>query len=64
MWGMPDILLPRTLSLDPKLKISGNRLVGVSSVGAPLCVLRSTLQVSLPLGRVWINPLLFLPKSN
>jgi hypothetical protein len=43
-WGMPDSLVPGTVSFDPKPRISGNRLVGVSSIGAPLRVFRSTLQ--------------------
>jgi hypothetical protein len=36
-WGMPD-------SLVPNLRIFGNRLVGVGSVGAPFRVFRFTLQ--------------------
>jgi hypothetical protein len=43
-WGMPNSLVPGTISFDPKPRISGNRLVGVISVGAPLRVFRSTLQ--------------------
>jgi hypothetical protein len=49
MWGMPDSLVPGTVSFDPKPRIFGNRLVGVSSVGAPLCVFRSTLQGYKPI---------------
>jgi hypothetical protein len=37
-------LVPRTVSFDPKPRIFGNRLVGASSVGAPLRVFRFTLQ--------------------
>jgi hypothetical protein len=44
VWGMPDSLVPGTVSFDPKPRIFGNHLVGVSSVGAPLHVFRSTLQ--------------------
>jgi hypothetical protein len=44
VWGMPDSLVPETISFDPKPRIFGNRLVGVSSVGAPHRVFRSTLQ--------------------
>jgi hypothetical protein len=33
-WDMPDSLVPRTVSFDPKPRTFGNRLVGVSSVGA------------------------------
>jgi hypothetical protein len=43
-WGMPDSLVPGTVSYYPNLRIIGNRLVGVGSVGAPLRVFRSTLQ--------------------
>jgi hypothetical protein len=43
-WGMPDSLVPGTVSYYPKSRIFGNRLVGASSVGAPLRVFRSTLQ--------------------
>jgi hypothetical protein len=43
-WGMPDSLVPGTVSYYPSLRIFGNRLVGVSSVGAPLHVFRFTLQ--------------------
>jgi hypothetical protein len=42
-WDMPDSLVPGTVSFDPKPRTFGNRLVGVSSVGAPLRVFRSTL---------------------
>jgi hypothetical protein len=41
---MPDSLVPGTVSYYPKSRIFGNHLVGVSSVGAPLRVFRSTLQ--------------------
>jgi hypothetical protein len=43
-WDMPDSLAPRTVSFDPKPRTFGNRVVGVSSVGAPFRVFRSTLQ--------------------
>jgi hypothetical protein len=43
-WGMPDSLVPGTVSYYPNLRIFENRLVGVDSVGAPLYVFRSTLQ--------------------
>jgi hypothetical protein len=42
--GILDSLVPRTVSYYPKLRIFGNRLVGVISIGAPLRVFRSTLQ--------------------
>jgi hypothetical protein len=41
--GMLDGLIPGTVSYYPKPRIFGNRLVGVSFVGAPLRVFRSTL---------------------
>jgi hypothetical protein len=44
MCGMPDSLVPGTVCFDPKPRIFGNRLVGGSSVGAPLHVFRFTLQ--------------------
>jgi hypothetical protein len=44
VWGMPDSLVPGTVSFDPKPRTFGNHLVGVSFVGAPLHVFRSTLQ--------------------
>jgi hypothetical protein len=44
-WDMSDSLVPGTVGFDPKPRIFGNRLVGVSSVGEPLRVFRSTLQV-------------------
>jgi hypothetical protein len=43
-WGMPDFLVPRTVSYYPNPRIFWNRLVSVSSTGAPLRVFRSTLQ--------------------
>jgi hypothetical protein len=49
VWGMPDSLVPGTVSFDPKPSISGNRLVGVSSIGAPLRMFRSTLQGYKPI---------------
>jgi hypothetical protein len=42
-WGMPDSLVPRTVSYHPNPRIFGNRLVGVGSIGALLCMFRSTL---------------------
>jgi hypothetical protein len=41
---MPDSLVLGTVRFAPKPRISRNRLLGVSSVGAPLRVFRSTLQ--------------------
>jgi hypothetical protein len=35
-WGIPDSLVPGTASYYPKPRISGNHLVGATSVGAPL----------------------------
>jgi hypothetical protein len=49
MWGMPDSLVPGTVSFDPKPRTFRNRLVGVSSVGAPLHVFISTLQGYKPI---------------
>jgi hypothetical protein len=43
-WGTPDSLVPGTVGYHPNPRIFGNRLVGVSSVGAPLRVFMSTLQ--------------------
>jgi hypothetical protein len=43
-WGIPDSLVPGTVSYFPNPRIFGNRLVSVGSVGAPLSVFRSTLQ--------------------
>jgi hypothetical protein len=43
-WGMPDGLVPGTVSYYPNSRIFGNRFVSVGSVGAPLLVFRSTLQ--------------------
>jgi hypothetical protein len=42
--SMPDSLVPGTVRYYHKPRIFGNRLVSVGSVGAPLCVFRSTLQ--------------------
>jgi hypothetical protein len=42
--GMPDSLVPGTVSYYPKSRIFGNHLGSVGSVGAPLRVFRSTLQ--------------------
>jgi hypothetical protein len=43
VWGMPDSLVPGTVSFDPKLRIFGNRLVVVLA-GALYRVFRFTLQ--------------------
>jgi hypothetical protein len=43
-WDMPDSLVPGAVRFAPNPRIFGNHLVGVSSVGAPLHVFRSTLQ--------------------
>jgi hypothetical protein len=43
-WGMPDSLVPETVSYYPNPRIFGNRLVGIGSVRAPLRVFRPTLQ--------------------
>jgi hypothetical protein len=39
VWDMSDIPVPGTVSFGPKPRIFGNRLVGVSSVRAPLMCL-------------------------
>jgi hypothetical protein len=49
VWGMPDSLVPGTVSFDPKPRTFGKHLVGVSSVGAPLRVFRYTLQCYKPI---------------
>jgi hypothetical protein len=41
---MPDSLVPGTVGYYPNLRIFGNRLVGVGSVGALLHVFRFTLK--------------------
>jgi hypothetical protein len=56
-WGMPDSLVPRTVGYYPNLRISGNRLVGVGSVGAPLRVFRFTLQGFMNQSIVGLSPL-------
>jgi hypothetical protein len=48
-WDMSDSLVPGTVRFDPKPRIFGNFMVGVSSVGAPLHVFRSTLQGYKPI---------------
>jgi hypothetical protein len=48
-WDMSDSLVPGTVRFDPKPRIFGNHLVGVSYVGAPLCVFRSTSQGYKPI---------------
>jgi hypothetical protein len=38
-WGIPDGLVPGTVGYHPNLRIFGNCLVGVSSVGhRPVCL--------------------------
>jgi hypothetical protein len=54
---MPDSLVPRTVGYYPNLRISGNRLVGVGSVGAPLRVFRFTLQGFMNQSIVGLSPL-------
>jgi hypothetical protein len=45
LWGgMPDSLVPRTVSFNPKPRTSGNCLGGVNFVREPLRVFRFTLQ--------------------
>jgi hypothetical protein len=56
-WGMPDSLVPGTVGYHPKPRIFGNRLVGVSSVGAPLRVFRFTLQGFINKSIVGLSPL-------
>jgi hypothetical protein len=36
--GMPDSLVPRTVSFDPKPRIFGNRLVVVHVEAIPMCL--------------------------
>jgi hypothetical protein len=43
-WDIPDSLVPGTVRFTPNPRIFGNRLVDVSSVGAPFRVLGFTLQ--------------------
>jgi hypothetical protein len=54
---MPDSLVPETVGYYPNPRIFGNRLVGVGSVGAPLCVFRFTLQGFMNQSIVGISPL-------
>jgi hypothetical protein len=54
---MPDSLVPRTVGYYPNPRIFGNRLVGVGSVGAPLCVFRFTLQGFMNQSIVSLSPL-------
>jgi hypothetical protein len=49
VWGMLDSFVPGTVSFDPKPRIFGNHLVGVSCVRAPLRIFRSTLQGYKPI---------------
>jgi hypothetical protein len=55
--GMPDSLVPGTIGYYPNLGIFGNRLVGVSSVGAPLHVFRFALQGFMKQSIVGLSPL-------
>jgi hypothetical protein len=45
VWGIPDSLVPGTVGYHPNPRTFGNRLVGVSSVGAPLRVFRLPCKV-------------------
>jgi hypothetical protein len=54
---MLDSLVPGTVGYYPNLRIFGNRLVGVSSVGVPLCVFRFTLQGFMNQSIVSLSPL-------
>jgi hypothetical protein len=56
-WGMPDSLVLGTVGYYPNPRIFGNRLVGVSSVGAPLRVFRFTLQGFMNQSIVGLSPL-------
>jgi hypothetical protein len=56
-WGMPNSLVPGTVGYHSNLRIFGNRLVSVSSVGAPLHVFRFTLQGSMNQSIVGLSPL-------
>jgi hypothetical protein len=38
VWGMPNSLVPGTVSFDPKLRTFGNRLVVVQCEGTLPCV--------------------------
>jgi hypothetical protein len=38
VWGIPDSLVPRTVSFNPKPRTFGNRLVVVQCVGTLPCV--------------------------
>jgi hypothetical protein len=54
---MPDSLVLGTVGNYPNLRIFGNRLVGVGSVGAPLHVFRFTLQGFMNQSIVGLSPL-------
>jgi hypothetical protein len=56
-WGMPNSLVPGTVGYHPNPRIFGNRLVGISSVGAPLRVFRFTLQGFMNQSIVGLSPL-------
>jgi hypothetical protein len=49
VWNMSDSLVPGTVRFNPNPRTFGNRLVGVSSVGAALRVFRYTLQGYKPI---------------
>jgi hypothetical protein len=44
VWGIPDSLVPRTVSFDPKSRTFGNCLVGELLVREPFRVFRFALQ--------------------
>jgi hypothetical protein len=54
---MPDSLVLGTVGYYPNPSIFGNCLVGVGSVGAPLCVFRFTLQGFMNQSIVGLSPL-------
>jgi hypothetical protein len=56
-WGTSDSLVPGTVGYHSNPRIFGNRLVGVSSVGAPLRVFRFTLQGFINQSIVGLSPL-------
>jgi hypothetical protein len=56
-WGMPDNLVPGTVSYYPNPRIFGNCLVGVCSIGAPFHVFRFTLQGFMNQSIVGLSPL-------
>jgi hypothetical protein len=56
-WGMPDSVVPGTVGYYPNPRIFGNRLGGVSFVGAPLHVFRFTFQGFINQSIVGLSPL-------